>query len=151
MEVKLVWRLYMTHLRNYDWCHYNFPVSRKSSFSVNRSFCQICQNCIKSRKKFSKNLTSNRNWTLDPRTVSTAHFLSLMPYHCARSHCLKDWDFNDPYIVMLYWFQLNPLSSSVQKSIKHDYIRIFKVSVFQAMGSSTVVRHDRQEVSSTQS
>ena len=35
------------------------------------------------------------------------------------------------------------------KSIEHDYIRIIKVSVFQAMGSSTVVRHERQEVSST--
>ena len=27
---------------------------------------------------------------LDPRTVCTAHFLSIMPYPCARSHCLKD-------------------------------------------------------------
>ena len=35
------------------------------------------------------------------------------------------------------------------KSIEHDYIRIIKVSVFQEMGSSTVVRHERQEVSST--
>ena len=23
---------------------------------------------------------------------------------CANSHCLKDWDFYDPYIVMLDWF-----------------------------------------------
>ena len=52
----------------------------------------------------AKKTTSNRTWTLDPRTVCTAHFLSLTPYHCARSHCLKDWDFNDPYVVMLYWF-----------------------------------------------
>ena len=29
--------------------------------------------------------------------------------------------------------------------IEHDYIRIIKVSVFQAMGSSTGVRHERQE------
>ena len=35
------------------------------------------------------------------------------------------------------------------KSIDHDYIRIIKVSVFQAMGSSTRVRHERQEMSST--
>ena len=35
------------------------------------------------------------------------------------------------------------------KSIEHDYIRIIKVSVFQEMGSSTVVRHERQVVSST--
>ena len=48
-----------------------------------------------------KKPSSNRTWTLDPRT---AHFLSPMPYPCARSHCLKDWDFNDPYVVMLYWF-----------------------------------------------
>ena len=32
------------------------------------------------------------------------HFLSVIPYPCVRSHCLKDWDFNDPYVVMLYWF-----------------------------------------------
>ena len=31
------------------------------------------------------------------------------------------------------------------------YIRIIKVSIFQAMGSSTVVRHERQKVSSTDS
>ena len=52
----------------------------------------------------AKKTSSNRTWTLNPRTVCTAHFLSLMPYPCARSHCLKDWDFNDPYVVMLYWF-----------------------------------------------
>ena len=51
----------------------------------------------------------NRTWTLDPRTVCTVHFLSLTPYPCARSHCLEDSDFNYPYAVMLYWFQLNPL------------------------------------------
>ena len=83
-----------------------------SSFSVNRSFCQICQNCIREK--------------------------------------MKDWDFNDPYIAMLYWFQLNPLSSSKsKKSIEHDYIMIIKVSVFQAMGPSTGVRHERQEMIST--
>ena len=26
-----------------------------------------------------------------------------MPYHCARSHCLKDWDLNDLFVVMLYY------------------------------------------------
>ena len=46
----------------------------------------------------AKKATSNRTWTLEP--VYTAHFLCLMPYHCARSHCLKDWDFNDPYIAI---------------------------------------------------
>ena len=36
---------------------------------------------------------------------------------------------------MLYWFQLNPLSSSKSKiSIKHGYIRLIKGSVFQAIG-----------------
>ena len=35
--------------------------------------------------------------------------------------------------------------------IENDLIRIFKVSIFQAMGSSTVVRHERQEVRSTDS
>ena len=32
---------------------------------------------------------------------------------------------------------------SVQKSIEHDYSRIIKVLAFQAMGSSTGVRHER--------
>ena len=32
----------------------------------------------------------------------------------------------------------------VQKLIEHDYIGIIKVSVFQAMGSSTVARHERR-------
>ena len=43
------------------------------------------------------------------------------------------------------------ISAKVQKSIEHDYIWIIKVTVFQAMGSSTGVRHERQEVSSTDS
>ena len=34
-------------------------------------------------------------------------------------------------------------------SVLHDYIRIIKVSVIQEMGSSTVVRHKGQQVSST--
>ena len=46
----------------------------------------------------------NRTWTIDPRTVCTDHFLSFMSYPCARSQCLKDWDFNYPYVVMLYGF-----------------------------------------------
>ena len=37
------------------------------------------------------------------------------------------------------------------KSIEYGYIRIIKVSLFQEMGSSTVVRHERQEMSSTAS
>ena len=39
--------------------------------------------------------------------------VSCLP-NCANSHCLKDWDFKDPYVVMLCWFQLK---SQVQKSI----------------------------------
>ena len=31
---------------------------------------------------------------------STLLLLSLMSYFCARSHCLKDCDFNDPYVVI---------------------------------------------------
>ena len=67
-----------------------------SSFSVNRSFSQICQNCI--REKISAKSSQ---------------------------------------------FPLSP------KSIEHDFIRTIKVLVFQAMRSSTVVWHERQEVSST--
>ena len=37
------------------------------------------------------------------------------------------------------------------RPIEHDYIRIIKLSVFQAMGSSTGIRHERQEVSSRDS
>ena len=67
-----------------------------------------------------KKTSPNRTWTLDPGC--TAHFLSLMPYPCARSHCLKDWDFNDPYIAMIYWFQLTPLSSSKSKKINRAWL-----------------------------
>ena len=41
----------------------------------------------------SKKLTSNRTWALGPGTDCVDHFLSLMPYHCARSHFLKESDF----------------------------------------------------------
>ena len=88
---------------------------QQSRFSVNRSVCQIWQNCIRAEKNSAKT-TFNRTWTLDPKTDCAAHFLSLMPYHCARFYVLKDWDFNDLYVVMLYWFQLNPLSSSKSKN-----------------------------------
>ena len=37
------------------------------------------------------------------------------------------------------------------KSLEHGYIRIIKVSVFQAIGCSIGVRHERQGVSSTDS
>ena len=33
----------------------------------------------------------------------------------ANSHYLEDWDFNDPYLVMLYWCQWNPLSPPIPK------------------------------------
>ena len=53
-------------------------VSIRSSFSLNRSFCQICQNCIK-QNKFSTKVTSNRDWTLDHRiVVLTSCVYSLM-------------------------------------------------------------------------
>ena len=41
-----------------------------SSFSVNRWFCQICQNCIR-EKNSAKKLTSDRNWTLDPMLLTS--------------------------------------------------------------------------------
>ena len=52
--------------------------------------------------------------------------------------------------VTLQFTELSTWSSSKsKKSIEHEDIRIIKVSVFQAMGSSTGVRHERQGVSST--
>ena len=47
-----------------------FCINHYSSFPVNRSFWHRCQNCIR-EKKFSKNLTSNRSWTLDPRLLTS--------------------------------------------------------------------------------
>ena len=90
-------------MRSTVWINWGFPKVDHSGRSA-----RIVLEQINSAKK----TTSNRTWTLDPRTVCTTHFLSLMPYPCPRSHCLKDWDLNDPYVGMLYLFQLNPLSSS---------------------------------------
>ena len=62
------------------------------------------------QNKFSKNVTSNRYCTLDLKIVvhTSCATVSCLA-NCANSHCLKDWDYNYPYIVILYWFQLNPL------------------------------------------
>ena len=37
-------------------------------FSLNRSFCQLCQNCIRA-KYIHRKITCNGDWTLHPRTV----------------------------------------------------------------------------------
>ena len=64
------------------------------------------------KNKFSKKVTSYGDWIRNPRTVALASCVySLSLPNCAYSHCFKDWDFKDPCIVMLYWFQLIPLSS----------------------------------------
>ena len=51
--------------------------------------------------------------------------LSLLLISClsclANSHCLKDWEFNDPCIAMLYWFQLIPLISSKSPKINRAW------------------------------
>ena len=51
-------------------------------------------------------------------------------------------------VCVLYAYNLTALEKKISiyhaLSIEHDYIRIIKVSVFQEMGSSTVVRHERQ-------
>ena len=68
------------------------------------------------KNKFSKKATSNRDRTLDPSTVVlTSCVQSWCFTNCANPHCLKDWDLKDPYIIMLYRFQLNPLSSKTPK------------------------------------
>ena len=76
------------------------------SMQVNQGFSKVDHSGINARivieqiNSAKKKTTSNRTWALDPRTVCTAHFLSLMPYPCARSHCLKGSDFNDPYVAL---------------------------------------------------
>ena len=43
--------------------------------------------------------------------------------NCANSHCLKEWDFNNLYVVMLYWFQLNTLKSKSQLMHKQSWVK----------------------------
>ena len=53
---------------------------RHSSFSINRSFCQICQNCIRSEKNSAKNLPLTG---LEPSTLG----LTLLLTSCAWPLC----------------------------------------------------------------
>ena len=86
---------------------------------VNRGFPKIEHPGIDSRivlgqNEFSKKATSNRTWTLNPMTVV---FPVPCLSNCANTYGLKDWDFNHPYKVMFYWFQLNPLSSFLSPKV----------------------------------
>ena len=58
-------------------CYSFLPTLQKakslhSIFPIIRSFCQICRNCIAVEKR--KKHTSGKTWTLEPRTVCSAHF-----------------------------------------------------------------------------
>ena len=79
---------------------------------------------ILEQNKFSKKVTSYRDSTCDPLHVFT---VSCLP-NCANSHCLKDWDFKDPYIVMLYWFQLSPLSPKVIDTLTKVDLKILQLT-----------------------
>ena len=69
--------------------------------SLNRSFCQICQNCI---NKFRKKVLSNKDKTIDPSTVLlTSGVYSLMSCQLLEVQLLERLEKNnDPYIVMFY-------------------------------------------------
>ena len=78
---------------------------------VTRGFPKIDHSGIDARivleqNKFSKKkkATSDMTWTPDPRTFSVAHFFPSCLTPVLNPHCLVDWEFNDPYLVMLYWF-----------------------------------------------
>ena len=85
---------------------------------------------ILEQNKFSKILPLIRDWTLDHSTVVLTSFVySLTPCQlCLNSHCLKDWDFNDSYIVMLYWFQLNILSPTSKVELKSLQLMLAKIA-----------------------
>ena len=51
----------------------------------------------------SKLPTLQKAWTINKNTQF---------HNTPFSHCMKDCDLKYPYVLMLYWFQLNPLSSS---------------------------------------
>ena len=71
------------------------------------------------QNKFSKRTTSNRYWMWDPRTLVAlllqSHAFSTMLIPVARkSETLT-------FIVMLYWFQLNPCKSKSQLMHKQKW------------------------------
>ena len=79
------------------WISNSFWQCLHSSFSKSGSFWKRFQNCIRANK-FSKNVTSNRTWTLDPRTVVfTVPCLS----SCANSQVLIEG-----YLTLLVLMQL---------------------------------------------
>ena len=87
-----------------------------SSFPLNRSFWHRCQNCIR-EKNSVKNLplTGFEPLTLGLTVLLTSCLSCLTPVLDPIAW-KKNWDFNDPYVAMLFWFQLNPLSSSKSKN-----------------------------------
>ena len=55
----------------------------------------------------SKMLRISFDWFY--RQSINRNFINLANWlNCANSHCLKNWDFKAPFIIMLFWFQLNP-------------------------------------------
>ena len=77
------------------------------SFSVIRSFCQICHKCIMVEKNKGKKHTSGRTWTLSPRTVCSAHFFpscltpGITNYFC-QNYFLKRDISNYPAYLLLH-------------------------------------------------
>ena len=87
----------------------------------NRGFPKVDHSDIDARIVLEQNKFSKQKLALignEPLTLGMSFMLhfALVPCHCARSYCMEDWDFNDPYVVVLYWFQLNSLSSSKTKN-----------------------------------
>ena len=93
-----------------------------SKFPYNKSFRQHCQNYIRAKKLQQKGLVA-----------------LLLKWHAFPTEL--PWQvLIDGYLTpLLFMYQLTFGLKRIQlKLIEHDYIRIFKVSVFQAMRISTV-------------
>ena len=100
--------------------------------------------------KFTKKATSNRTWTLNPRTVVLTS--------CVQSHAFLPTELSGQMLIQgsltqllcINWLlDFRGTERILLKSIKHDYIRIIKVSVFQAVGISSWQEGCTQDMSTT--
>ena len=104
----------------------SFPIINHSSSTVR---------IILEQKNFSKKSYLYRDWTWDPRTLVAL----VLKWHAFPTEL--PWQvLIDGYLTpLLFVYQLTFGLKRIQlKLIEHDYIRIFKVSVFQSMRISTV-------------
>ena len=110
--VKTLERLLVSYLDPTQW------IQGKAIKLLNVTCYKIKISCFKApgfpKIDHSGSSASHRVWTHNPRTVVlTSSVYSLFPSQL----CLKDWDFKDFYIIMLYRFELNPRSPKAQKML----------------------------------